>query len=887
MWRRTVPTVVRAVRRAPVRAVHASAVLGARTPRSSSLRARESELQQEIAQLERELQFVEKQEQVARLTAHLPPVDDALLEAIYRDLLEAPKAPEMKRLPDPTPRALERLALRLGMHAELDVQDAPMDAAADVGSEAPRSVDSPGSVAEEAVAGVGDDTERPAERDVPTDARTDAPDVPGDMAARAERHVAERAERAARRAEMLERLRAYVADDVDRDVETVLEVDASAAAPAKHDDALLPDVPADEWAALAVSSARDGDLEQTLATLDLMASSGSAPAPTLYAHVLNAFANRGAIDACVALSARMEERGIVAGAPMKHAMVKAYVYGDELYSALQYLQAWETSEPAPVSAYTVLMEHLLKHPVRGLHCLAWSLFYHMRLVAHPVPDAAAFALMIRACAAGVPQPGARVRGAPEADAERALDLFREMTTRHAIRPNKEVYDSLILTCARRKEHYGDAVRLVRELLDQSSEILAPETKRAMWADTYTFNALLQGSARTGDLRTARWVLAEMLRATYDGDVHCCVNEETMANVFWAYATYVPPLRSDQLRTAQVEGGAKGTEGVKAAAAPGAAAADAAPIDGSAPAPPADADAADAADAELAPSTSVADAASEPAEYDRPPMFTHAMPQTAQEVLGEARALLARILADQRAPDASLADHPLHTVHVTPRLLNAFLAVLTHHLPAEQQLRALVDAVEGADGVFAHAGVAPNGHTHALVLEACAASRARSEADSVADRVWVRYEALVAEVPNAPSAGTDAKTLAKMWALYIRNKAKSFEIDAALELLRTFYARYPPRPRGTERTARDDERAPPRPAPSVDLMPVPPPRATLDLLASVHGMHASAPNYPPLAPARPTLRFRELELLHHRCVALRRTDGVRLITHVDRAYTHAT
>ena len=866
MWRRTVPWVVRTVRGAPVRAVHASAVLGARTPRSSSLRARESELQQEIAQLECELQFVEKQEQVARLTAHLPPVDDALLEAMYRDLLEAPTAPEVKRLPDPTPRALERLALRLGMQAELDAQDAPGEAAAGIDSDAQQSADSPGHTAEGPVAEGAEDAQRPAEQD----ASVDAPDASTDVAARAERHVAARAERAARRAEMLERLRAYVADEGDRDVESLLDADAGAAAPASHDDALLPDVPADEWAALAVACARDGDLAQTLDTLDLMTTSGPGPAPTLYTHVLNAFANRGAIDACVALSARMEERGIVAGAPMKHAMVKAYVYGDELFSALQYLQAWETSEPAPVSAYTVLIEHLLKHPVRNLHSLAWSLFYHMRLVAHPVPDAAAFALMIRACAAGVPQPGVRVRGAPEADAERALDLFREMTTRHAIRPNKEVYDSLILTCARRKEHYGDAVRLVRELLDQSSEILAPETKRAMWADTYTFNALLQGSARTGDLRTARWVLAEMLRATYDGEAHCHVNEETMANVFWAYATYVPPLRSHRLRTAQAEAGAAGARSEPGAPeAPEAAAANATATDV-------------ATDVVEDPPASVARPAAEPAEYEEPPMFTHTMPQTAQEVLGEARALMARILADQRAREAPLAEHPLHTVEVTPRLLNAFLAVLTHHLPAEQQLRALVDAVEGADGVFAHAGVAPNGHTHALVLEACAASRARRDADGVADRVWAHYEALVAAAPNAASAGTDAKTLAKMWALYIRNKAKSFEVDAALELLRTFYARYPPRPRGE-----GTERPPPPRAPRVDLMPVPPPAATLDLLASVHGMHASAPHYPPLAPARPALRFRDLELLHHRCVVLRRTDGVRLITHVDRAYTHAT
>ncbi len=55
------------------------------------------------------------------------------------------------------------------------------------------------------------------------------------------------------------------------------------------------------------------------------------------------------------------------------------------------------------------------------------------------------------------------------DAERALDLFREMTTRYAVRPNAEVYNALILACARRKDFYLESFRLLREMVELATE----------------------------------------------------------------------------------------------------------------------------------------------------------------------------------------------------------------------------------------------------------------------------------------------------------------------------------------------------------------------------------------------------------------------------------
>lgn len=564
--------------------------------------------------------------------------------------------------------------------------------------------------------------------------------------------------------------------------------------------------------------------------------------------------------------------GVALDGHTKHVVVKAYANVNLLYSAVQYLLHWEASTPAPLSAYTLLMEHLLKHPVREVHALAWSVYYHMRLAAHAVPDAAVYAMMIRACAAGVPQPrGGRRRGgaAPEADAERALDLFREMTTHYAIRPNKEVYDSLILTCARRKDHYSDALRLLRELVDSAGD--------AAWPDVYTFNAVLQGSARTGDLRTARWILAEMLQRTMvpgDGDVRRRPTDETMANLFWAYAVYDPPIAMESIRMA---------EDVSAAAASDA------PRDADAPQRGSEMDRAPPAADKSSRMHLVADntPAADESAAERP-AFTHGMPQTAQDVLVEARALMARILADQGGTDGVL--HPLASVRPTPRLLNAFLAVLAHHLRPEKRLAALVHAVEDADGPFAQAGVEPNGHSLAMVLSACTTHRARAHADRVAERMWQRWMALSrasdAAHPGGRSAaalrdlGTDAKATSKMWALMIRNAAKSFRVDEGLHLLREFFERFPPAV--AERTSPAREVAK-QELPPLDLAPVQPSQSLLAALYALPRERVAPGHYAPLAPHRPRLLFRDLELLHHRCIALRNVRGLNLITRVDRAY----
>lgn len=694
------------------------------------MQVREAELRRDIAQLERQLQDTDKRAQVEQLTRHLPPLDEATLDAIYQDLVSSP--PSELSIPPPSPKvSLAQLA------AELGLPPIPADASAD------------------------------------TPAVADA--------------------RRTQRAQLL----ACLSD--------------------------RSNIPAPAWTALAIQSARDCDTEHVQQALSLAARDGVPVAP-LFQKVMDVYASAGHVHAVLELSAAMEAHGIAPSAASKHTVVKAYVQMNQVSDAVQYLALWERSEPAPMSAYTLTIEHVLKHPVRDIHPIAWSLFYHMRYAAHPVPDAVLYAMMIRACAAGVPQPNTmplRRKRTMEADAERALDLFREMTVHHGVRPNKEVYDSLILTCARRKDHYADALRLLHELVEGDHTRL--------WPDAYTYNAVLQGSARHGDLTTARWILADMVRSVM-ADAHRLrrPNEDTLAHVFWTYAVYQPPIDRHQLSSIEA--------------------------------------------------TQSSDAEGHVAEAAPSPTFTHALPQTSSEVLAEVRALMARILADQGHDET--AAHPLSSVRVSPRLLHAYLAVLTHHLPPERRLHALVHEVE--HGVFAQSHVQANGHTLAMLLGECAVSRDRALADDVARRTWAQWtdmERAYAHTPQRRHQGIDAKLVSRMWALMIRHHAKSFRIDEGLELVRRFLEMYPPSKRISRREELVDASLPP-----IDWTPTVPPPSMVRLLHALPPSRAEADaTYAPLAPLRPKLLFRDLELLHHRCVAVQHAPGLNLITRTDREY----
>ncbi|SJX61183.1 uncharacterized protein SRS1_12405 [Sporisorium reilianum f. sp. reilianum] len=676
----------------------------------------------------------------------------------------------------------------------------------------------------------------------------------------------------------------------------------------------------EEWTALAVASARANDTATLARTMSLLRAAGYHPAPvSLYNDVMDAFATQGEVDRCQAWLAQMTQLGLEPDEHTYHSLTKAYVNTAQYVRAVELLNSLEASgRPAAMATYTLFIDRLLD-PVGAeerpeVQALAWNVFYHMRLHAHAVPDAPLYALMIRACARGVPQPhdiddptqrytslsASSPTPAPAhariSDAERALDLFREMTTRYAVRPNAEVYNALILVCARRKDFYLDAFRLLREMVELEharAEGAAAATGLRFAPDRYTFNALLQGCARNRDLARARWVLAEMIRTTmglfedgrtmgrdeWVGVVASRPNEETLCHVFHAYAAYVPPVKRAQM---QEQASAPSTDTV-----------DASPSTAST----ATADPAATAPTPLAPSHPHTDL--EPSEDATTPdeaahIFSALVPQTAADVLSESRALFARILADQ--PTAG-TEGPLGAVTPGVRLVNAYLTVLAAHVPVHQRASVLESTLAAAGreegemleyALFAKLGLEPNEHSFRIILESLAGS------DGV-ERVWTRFERFMSYADAAASAlvpapqprtrDIDAAQVTKCWTAHIHHHAKSANLDAALALLRRFVALYPPhapasKRRNAKRTQHKAELAA-RAAVHVRLDPLPlPAKSLLSLLAlqthAAQGSEDAGQGERGLT-ARPTLSFLDVQLLHHRLVRYARTSDLAFLS----------
>ena len=556
-----------------------------------------------------------------------------------------------------------------------------------------------------------------------------------------------------------------------------------------------------------------------------------------------------------------------------------------------------------MATYTMVIDKLLLSPEKPeLQALAWNVFYHMRLHAHPIPDAPLYALMIRACAKGVSQPqdvDVPSSGPKISDAERALDLFREMTTRYSVRPNAEVYNSLILACSRRKDFYLEAFRLLREMVELETERsnLSVEEGREVGLmrfapDRYTFNALLQGCARNRDLARARWVLAEMIRTTlplFDGEVRKGLRREevvellskrpdgeVMCHVFHTYASYVPPVKRDQLQVVSGKGSAptdqSGADGSTSATTD---------FGEVLPSQPGNT-------SELEQVKVDEDEGTTPEEAAQ--IFSSLVPQTSSDLLSEARSLFARILADQPQPSSnSILEGPLGGAKPTIRLVNAYLTVLAAHLPPQHRAHVLHSTLatesEGETGgetleygLFKKLGLGANEHSYRIILEALSDSKA-ADTGKIVDEVWGRFQEFLANTTGAKTPRSnltdlvnteisteerlvDAVQVKKSWCAYIhflsknaatpptttttdsnsttppstQEKGEEVGLDKAVSVLRQFTTLYPPTvaPRKSRQARKRAQtsllaRLNDKSLPKVDLSPLPLPIKSLQTL----------------------------------------------------------
>ena len=347
----------------------------------------------------------------------------------------------------------------------------------------------------------------------------------------------------------------------------------------------------------------------------------------------------------------------------------------------------------------------------------------MRYVAHPTPDAVLYNLMIIACARAPPS-----GGTGDAEPQRALDLFTEMTVDNNIPPTRDTYTAVILACARsgKAKFVNEAFRLAKEMLDGHRDALG---RPAFTPNNALFGALLQGAKRIRDLPRARWILAEMVQVIIqqhyvrvdDGmDIpeqdEIVLTANKMVHVFHAYASYQIPFHRSVTRIA-------GGRGDTIEAVPPE------PISPDPPKAPID-----AAETEMD-----KEEVSEAATSDMDPRFNSIPPQSREEVLAEAKNLFEGILHDtqrsQVSPPHNSSNEPpmlFKDVRVSTELVNSYLSIHYNH-----------GGVTGSQNLFKtlfeEVGVKRNFLSYVEVLEACSRwSCIKTRRDRVlkfTDEVW--------------------------------------------------------------------------------------------------------------------------------------------------------
>ena len=411
-------------------------------------------------------------------------------------------------------------------------------------------------------------------------------------------------------------------------------------------------------------------------------------------------------------------------------------------SALAVLHQYEASgDFAPIKSYTRVISALFNVQTRpssdprlgraAAQAQAWDLFAHMRYIAHPVPDAHLYALMIRAC-------GSFSRPEPE----RALDLWMEMLE-NGVKPTKGAYEAVIRVCGRAgPEWLGEGMRLAREMSDQYS--ITGMSGRGLWC------ALLEGCKRAGDLEKARWILAEAVRGSGDSarSEELMMDAELMTHMFHTYASYKTPFRREATRFIDHSAASNGEVSAKEIQAEEIASHSASPST-------------EQARGNVSPDVPVEN-------VERIPSFSRLPPQTSSDVIAETRALFDWILQDRSLspeearnfPQGGLLVGRFAHVELTPVLLNAYLSVFYKHASIETS-QEVFDSLFNKRFSSNAQILRPDEHTYINALERCAIARVeeRHIAARWGEDVWRRWE--VAEAKGLKYGKGDVGSFARL------------------------------------------------------------------------------------------------------------------------------
>lgn len=513
-------------------------------------------------------------------------------------------------------------------------------------------------------------------------------------------------------------------------------------------------------------------------------------------------------------------------------------------------QSEKLGQPFPQSSYNIILKNLSNRSADRLpnaeeRSQAWDLFAQMRFAAHPIPSREVYTTMIKACAdPRQPQP------------ERARDLWIEMTVDQRIEPSGEEFNAIIGALGSTKEDYLESFDLLRQMLakhndatwEPFSEVEA--SQRSPWVPTLeTFNALLEGAKRAGDLDRARWVLNEVVdlarsSRAFGRDAIQSPNEETMASVFMTYASWKPVKRRHDIQVVKPLSPRDVTRVEEAAAAA----------------------------AESGQREGVVEA-----EADAKPKST--MPETSSEALREIDALFQQCLQDYQLTQGRDIDPytvPFGKVRPTARLINSYITAHFMHGKSIEATREVYNRTWAqVRDMFPSLHLRPNGWTYLEILQKCARGR-MSAADAKAAHAWgtdawAEYRAWFPQAKkqvsweNDPRSrrqrwliGLDDRQTEQIWAAGIRMATMRGDINGALELLLEFAERYP----------------------AADIL-----RQYVPRVPGEFAVRLTDPRMVPEANIPPHILFKDIAVLHQRCAIDENADGLNKIKWVTTGYAN--
>lgn len=295
---------------------------------------------------------------------------------------------------------------------------------------------------------------------------------------------------------------------------------------------------------------------------------------------------------------------------------------------------------------------------------------------------------------------------------------------NGVQPTKGAYEAVIRVCGRAGPAWlGEGMRLAREMSDQYP--MTGVDGRGLWC------ALLEGCKRAGDLKKARWILAEAVRGSSDGvrGESWMVDAEFMTHVFHTYASYKPPFKRETTRLVERDAVSNAEPSTN-----------------------------ESREEEISnddqPSFSLSTEQTQGGDVspDVPvegvvPSFSRLPPQTPSDVIAETRALFHRILQDKslssedlhHSPQSGLLVGRFAHVELTPVLLNAYLSVFYNHASIETSREAFDSLFHDSSSVHAFD---PDEYTYINGLERCAIARPedRHIAARWAQDIWRDWEA---------------------------------------------------------------------------------------------------------------------------------------------------